>query len=86
MANNKTTNQPGSNDKQPHNERTRNVEAHDTSRQRPNMERAMSNEHKSKQGPDEDHTGKTKSELQHERGGSGRSGHSGNRSGSESGK
>ncbi len=84
MANNKTTNQPGSNDMQPHAERTRNHEAHDTSKNRPNGERTMTNSNKSKQGEEEDHDleGKSKSELADERGGHGHSGHSGNRNGS----
>ena len=86
MANNKTTNQPGSNDKQPHEERTRNQEAHDTSFTRPNGERTMQESNKSKQEPEEDHNpatnGKTKSELAEERGGHGHSGHSNSRKGS----
>ncbi|QJW88817.1 hypothetical protein HNV11_05180 [Spirosoma taeanense] len=84
MANNKTTNQPGSNDKQPHEERTRNQEAHDTSGMRPNAERNMTNANKSKQGPEDDNVlhGKSKEELADERGGHGHSGHSGSRNGS----
>ena len=86
MAHNKTTNQPGSNDQQPHSERTRNQEAYDTSKNRPNAERNYSNEHKSVQRPEEDHhTDKTKGELARERGGHGHSGHSSSRSGSDSG-
>jgi|GEM_PF-1881654 len=86
MANNKTTNQPGSNDKQPNSKRTRNYEARDTSGEQPNMEQTRSNHDKSKQGnpvPDSAE-GKTKAELQHERGGHGRSGHSSSRNGSDS--
>lgn len=84
MANNKTTNQPGSNDKQPHEERTRNHEAHDTSFTRPNGERTMQPSNKTKQGPEEDHSVAEKStqELADERGGHGHSGHSGSRNGS----
>ncbi|MGA0559143.1 hypothetical protein ACO2Q8_20970 [Larkinella sp. VNQ87] len=86
MANNKTVDQPGSNDKQGNSKRTRDYEARDTSAMSTNMEKMRSNQDKTKQGPDEDHTDKTKSELQHERGGSGHSSHSGSRSGSDSGK
>lgn len=86
MANKKTTDQPGSNDMQPHRERTRNQQAHDTSYARPNAERTFSNKHKSVQRPEEDHTtDKSKKELARERGGHGRSGHSSSRSGSDSG-
>jgi hypothetical protein len=46
----------------------------------------MSDSHKTKQGPEEEHDpavhGKTKNELADERGGHGHSGHSGNRNGS----
>jgi hypothetical protein len=52
----KTTNQPGSNDKQPQDERTRNVEARDTSGERPNGEQSYHNEHKSVQREEEDHS------------------------------
>ncbi|GAB4040175.1 hypothetical protein [Spirosoma gilvum] len=84
MANHKTTDQPGSNDKQPNRERTRNQQAHDTSGQRPNMEQEMSNENKSKQGPENKHTNQdmNKAELADERGGHGHSGHSNSRNGS----
>ncbi|QHV95952.1 hypothetical protein [Spirosoma endbachense] len=84
MANNKTTNQPGSNNLQPNDGRTRNQNAHDTGGQRPNGERTMTNANKSKQGPEEEHNveGKTKSELAEERGGHGHSGHSDSRNGS----
>lgn len=78
MANNKTTRQPGSEPSHGH--------GRDTTGERPNMEREMSNENKSKQGPEDDHhTDKTKTELAKERGGHGRSGHSSSRSGSDSG-
>ncbi|GAB3559068.1 hypothetical protein [Spirosoma fluminis] len=84
MANHKSTDQPGSNDKQPHSERTRNHEAHDTSFTRPNGERTMQPSNKSKQGPEEEHvvTDKTPGELADERGGHGHSGHSSSRNGS----
>ncbi|GAB2558744.1 hypothetical protein [Spirosoma areae] len=84
MANNKTTNQPGSNDMQPHAERTRNQEAHDTSKNRPNGERTMTNSNKTKQGEEDNHVLDNTSEekLADERGGHGHSGHSGNRNGS----
>ena len=86
----KTTNQPGSNDNQPHGE-NRNHDAHDTSHQRPNGEQDMTNANKSKQGEEDDHApqgrqqtpgGKTKTELAEERGGHGHSGHSNSRNGS----
>lgn len=86
MANNKTTDQPGSNDQQPHAERTRNNQARDTSGERPNGEQTMTNSNKTKQGSEDEHdpaiNGKTKDELADERGGHGHSGHSGNRNGS----
>jgi hypothetical protein len=84
MANNKTTDQPGSNDKQANSDRTRNYEAHDTGKDRPNAERTMTNENKSKQGEEENHDVETKSvkELAEERGGHGHSGHSNSRNGS----
>ncbi|WP_375447148.1 hypothetical protein [uncultured Fibrella sp.] len=85
MANHKTTDQPGSNDKQPHSERTRNHEAHDTSFTRPNGEQTMQSSNKSKQSPEEDHnpaSSEPKSELAEERGGHGHSGHSSSRNGS----
>ena len=86
MANNKTTDQPGSNDKRPHGEHTRNHEARDTSGLRPNGEQTMTNSNKSKQGPEEEHdpaiNHKTKAELAEERGGHGHSGNSGKRNGS----
>lgn len=84
MANNKTTNQPGSNDNQPHGEHTRNHDAHDTSKNRPNGEQEMINDNKSKQGPEDSHDteSKSKAELADERGGHGHSGHSGSRNGS----
>ena len=86
MANNKSTNQPGSNETQPHGEQTRHQDAHDTSKNRPNGEQTMTNSNKSKQGAEEEHdpaiTGKTKNDLADERGGHGHSGHSGNRNGS----
>jgi hypothetical protein len=84
MANHKTTDQPGSNDKQPHSERTRNHEAHDTSFTRPNGERTMQPSNKTKQGPEEEHVlhDKSKAELAEERGGHGHSGHSSSRKGS----
>ncbi|RCR69895.1 hypothetical protein [Larkinella punicea] len=85
MAHNKTTNLPGSNDKQPGSDNNRNYNARDTSGQTPNMEKSRSNRDKTKQEPEEDHTGKTKAELQEERGGHGHSGHSKSRSGSDSG-
>ena len=84
MANHKTTDQPGSNDKQPTAERTRNQEAHDTGKNRPNGEQTMTPSNKSKQGPEDEHVldGKSKAELAEERGGHGHSGHSGSRNGS----
>ncbi|UFH55993.1 hypothetical protein [Spirosoma sp. KNUC1025] len=84
MANHKTTNQPGSNDLQPNAERTRNQQAHDTSKNRPNGEREMTNANKSKQGEEDDHSmqGMSKKELADERGGHGHSGHSSSRNGS----
>lgn len=84
MAHNKTTDQPGSNDKQANSKRTRNTEAHDTGGDRPNMEQSFGNQDKSKIGPanTEDIHEKTKSELAEERGGHGHSGHSGSRNGS----
>lgn len=85
MAHNKTTDQPGSNDKQGNSQRTRNVEAHDTAKDKPHMEQIRSTQDKSKTGPAETDPDATKSELQHERGGSGHSGHSSSRSGSDSG-
>ncbi|GAB3315633.1 hypothetical protein GCM10027299_04900 [Larkinella ripae] len=85
MAHNKTTNQPGSNDKQPGSDNNRNHDARDTSGQKPNMEQTRSNQNKSKQGPEEDHSQKSKAELVDERGGHGRSSHSSSRSGSDSG-
>ena len=86
MANNKTTNQPGSNDAQPNGKRTRNQEAHDTGGQRPNGEKVMTNANKSKQDEEEDHDvqSKSKNELADERGGHGHSGHSSSRNGSQS--
>ena len=73
MANHKTTDQPGSNNKQPNTGRTRNVDARDTSGQQPNLERTRSNQNKSKQvNPEPDTHAKTKSELEHERGPVGR--------------
>ncbi|GAB3262627.1 hypothetical protein GCM10027347_28480 [Larkinella harenae] len=85
MANNKTTDQPGSNDKQGNSKRTRNYDARDTSKMTTHMETMRSNQDKTKQGDHEDHTQKSKAELQEERGGHGRSGHSSSRSGSDSG-
>lgn len=86
MANNKTTNQPGSNDEQPHSERTRKHEFHDTSFTRPNGEKTMQPSNKTKQGPEEEHdpavNEKTKSELAEERSGHGHSGHNSSRKGS----
>ncbi|HEX9956643.1 MAG TPA: hypothetical protein VGA96_05295 [Fibrella sp.] len=86
MANNKTTDLPGSNDKQPHEKQKRNYKAYDTSFTRPNGERTMQPSNKSKQEPEEDHNpatnGKTKSDLIEERGGHGHSGHSSSRNGS----
>ncbi len=86
MANNKTTNQPGSNDAQPGRERSRNQNAQNSGGQRPNGEKTMINSNKSKQGEEDNHTmqSKTKSELAAERGGHGHSGHSSSRNGSES--
>lgn len=84
MAHNKTTDQPGSNDMQPGRERSRNQQAHDTSGQRPNGERTMTNSNKSKQGEEDDHSTQnmSKKELADERGGHGHSGHSDSRNGS----
>lgn len=86
MANNKTTDQPGSNDAQPGRERSRNQNAHDSGGQRPNGEKVMTNANKSKQGDEDNHNtqNKSKKELADERGGHGHSGHSSNRSGSDS--
>ena len=85
MANNKTTDQPGSNDKQGNSNRTRNQQARDTSKMTTHMETIRSNQDKTKQGPEEDHKDKTKAELKEERGGHGHSSHSSSRSGSDSG-
>ena len=75
MANNKTMNQPGSEESR--------TNARDTNGERPNMEREMSNENKSKQEPEDDHKApKSKKELADERGGHGHSGHSDSRNGS----
>ncbi|SFD31749.1 hypothetical protein [Spirosoma endophyticum] len=84
MANHKTTDQPGSKDLQANHKRTRNQEAHDTGKDRPNGERTMQPSNKSKQGPEDDHQENTKtiSELAEERGGHGHSGHSSSRNGS----
>ncbi|WP_338875603.1 hypothetical protein WBJ53_08285 [Spirosoma sp. SC4-14] len=84
MSNHKTTDQPGSNNLQPNGDRTRNQQAHDTSKTRPNGERTMTNANKTKQGPEDNHdlNGKTKNELADERGGHGHSGHSSSRNGS----
>lgn len=86
MANDNTTDQPGSNDAQPGRERSRNQNARNSGGQRPNGEKTMTNSDKTMQGPEEEHdpatTGKTKDELADERGGHGHSGHSGNRNGS----
>ncbi|SOD78019.1 hypothetical protein [Spirosoma fluviale] len=84
MANNKTTDQPGSNDKQANSHRTRNYEAHDTGKDRPNAERTMTDSDKSVQGEEENHDIEAKSvnELADERGGHGHSGHSSSRNGS----
>lgn len=84
MSNHKTTDQPGSKDLQANHDRTRNQEAHDTGKDRPNAERVMTNANKSKQGSEENHDrhDKTKSELAHERGGHGHSGHNSSRNGS----
>jgi hypothetical protein len=84
MANHKTTDQPGSKDLQANHDRTRNQQAHDTGKDRPNGERTMTNENKSKQGPEDDHSqqGMSKAELAEERGGHGHSGHSSSRNGS----
>ncbi|MCK8490816.1 MULTISPECIES: hypothetical protein [Spirosoma] len=84
MAHNKTTDQPGSKDLQANHKRTRNQEAHDTGKDRPNAEREMTSSNKSKQGPEDDHSteNKTTAELAYERGGHGHSGHSGSRNGS----
>lgn len=84
MANHKTTDQPGSKDSQANHKRTRNYEAHDTGKDRPNAERNMAGSNKSKQDPEEDQNieNKTKSELAEERGGHGHSGHSSSRNGS----
>ena len=75
----KSTSQPGANPQQNHHK--------DTDGNKPNMQRSFSNEHKSKQGPEDDHSnaGKTLDQLRDERGGHGRSGHSSKRSGSDSG-
>lgn len=84
MANHKSVDQPGSKDEQPHSERTRKHEFHDTSFTRPNAERNMQPSNKTKQGPEEEHVlhGKSKAELAEERGGHGHSGHSSSRNGS----
>ncbi|WP_019989139.1 hypothetical protein [Rudanella lutea] len=75
MANNKTTQQPGSEPNHQH--------GYDTTGRRPNMEQVMGNEHKSKQEPEDDHhEAKSKEQLADERGGHGHSGHSGSRNGS----
>ncbi|GAB3961908.1 hypothetical protein GCM10028805_61620 [Spirosoma harenae] len=86
MANHKTIDQPGSNDLQPGRERTRNQNARDTGGQRPNGEKYMTNANKSKQGPEDNHSmpSQNKHDLINERGSHGHSGHSHNRSGSES--
>ncbi|WP_040005208.1 hypothetical protein [Fibrisoma limi] len=85
MANNKTVDQPGSNDKQPNSDRRRRVNARDTSGNQPNMEQTRSNHDKTVQRPEEDHVNdKTKTELMEERGGHGHSGHSSSRNGSRS--
>ena len=75
----KSTSQPGSNPNQNH--------PKDTGGDKPNMEKAMQNKNKSKQGPEDDHNteGKPLDELRDERGGKGHSGHSSKRSGSDSG-
>ena len=73
----KSTTQPGANPNR--------GQHRDTDGQKPNMQQVRSNEHKTKQGPEDDHSGKTLSELRDERGGHGRSGHSSKRSGSDSG-
>ncbi|GAB4020883.1 hypothetical protein [Spirosoma koreense] len=84
MANHKTTDQPGSKDLQANHDRTRNQQAHDTGKDRPNGERVMTNANKSKQGEEDDHTtqGMSTEELAEERGGHGHSGHSSSRNGS----
>jgi len=65
MSNHKTTHQPGSKDLQANHKRTRNQEARDTGKDRPNAERMMTNANKSKQGAEENHDrhDKTRSEL-----------------------
>ncbi|MCY7353456.1 MAG: hypothetical protein LH606_22820 [Cytophagaceae bacterium] len=75
----KSPSQPGSNPNQNHHK--------DTGGDKPNMQKVMQNEDKSKQGPEDDHDneGKTLDQLRDERGGQGRSGHSSSRSGSDSG-
>ncbi|MFC5411213.1 hypothetical protein ACFPMF_17965 [Larkinella bovis] len=85
MAHNKTIDQPGSNDKQANSKRTRDYEARDTSAMTTHMEKMRSTQNKTKQGPEEDHTNKSKAEFQEERGGHGHSAHSKSRSGSDSG-
>ncbi|GAB3801536.1 hypothetical protein GCM10028819_28940 [Spirosoma humi] len=84
MANHKTTDQPGSKDLQANHKRTRNYEAHDTGKDRPNAERAMIGSDKSVQREEEEHSmeNKTNAELAEERGGHGHSGHSSSRNGS----
>ncbi|MCX6218187.1 hypothetical protein [Spirosoma sp.] len=84
MANHKTTDQPGSKDLQANHERTRNYEAHDTGKDRPNGERSMTSSDKSVQREEENHDVEAKSvnELAEERGGHGHSGHSNSRNGS----
>ncbi|RRA97695.1 hypothetical protein [Larkinella rosea] len=62
MAHNKTTNLPGSNDKQPGSDNNRNYNARDTSGQTPNMAQSRSNQHKSKQ----DNGGKGNSNMLNE--------------------
>ncbi|MCY7358702.1 MAG: hypothetical protein LH609_14840 [Rudanella sp.] len=75
MANNKTMNQPGS--------ESSHTNARDTNGERPNMEREMSNENKTKQEPEAEHKApKSKQQLADERGGHGHSGHSDSRNGS----
>ena len=84
MANHKSPDQPGSKDEQPHSERTRKHDFHDTAFTRPNGERTMQPSNKSKQAPEEDHVlnDKAPEELAKERGGHGHSGHSNSRNGS----
>ncbi|MBD2751547.1 hypothetical protein [Spirosoma validum] len=84
MANNKTINQPGSNDAQPGRERSRNQNAQNSGGQRPNGEKTMTNTNKTKQGEEDNHNLQdiSKSELADERGGHGHSGHSDSRNGS----